>query len=104
GRIHWFSFTMCELSGYSFSARKRKSQIQMTRHCHNCGEAWTISGQPGRGEVCMKCRADLRVCLNCTYYDPRAANAVPNRFWKKPSAISASILILSAATGRQKMN
>jgi hypothetical protein len=37
----------------------------MTRHCHNCGEPWTISGNPGRGEVCMKCRADLRVCLQC---------------------------------------
>jgi hypothetical protein len=21
----------------------------------------------------MKCRADLRVCLNCAYYDPRVA-------------------------------
>ena len=45
----------------------------MTRHCHNCGEPWTPSGQPGRGETCMKCRADLRVCLNCTHYDPRVA-------------------------------
>ena len=51
----------------------------MTRHCHNCGEAWTISGQPGRGEACMKCRADLRVCLNCTYYDLRAAQQCRER-------------------------
>ncbi len=32
-----------------------------------------LHGQPGRGEVCMKCRADLRVCLNCAHYDPRVA-------------------------------
>jgi len=44
-----------------------------TRHCHRCGEPWTLSGQPGRGEACLKCRADLRVCLNCANYDPRVA-------------------------------
>lgn len=32
-----------------------------------------MNGNPGRGEVCMKCRADLRVCLNCASYDPRVA-------------------------------
>ena len=51
----------------------------MTRHCHNCGEPWVISGQPGRGEVCMKCRADLRVCLNCQSYDPHAAEQCRER-------------------------
>jgi ribosome-binding protein aMBF1 (putative translation factor) len=51
----------------------------MTRHCHHCGEDWTISGQPGRGEVCMKCRSDLRVCLNCASYDPRVAQQCRER-------------------------
>ena len=51
----------------------------MTRHCHNCGETWTLSGQPGRGETCMECRADLRVCLNCAHYDPRAAQQCRER-------------------------
>ena len=50
-----------------------------TRHCHNCGEPWTLNGNPGRGEVCMKCRADLRVCLNCMHYDPRAAHQCRER-------------------------
>lgn len=45
----------------------------MTRHCHKCGHAYTISGQPGRSETCDKCGADLKVCLNCISYDPRAA-------------------------------
>ena len=50
-----------------------------TRHCHNCGEPWTLTGQPGRGETCMKCRADLRVCLNCAHYDPRVAQQCRER-------------------------
>ncbi len=53
--------------------RKSKIENYMTRHCHHCGEPWTLNGQPGRGETCMKCRADLRVCLNCAHHDPRAA-------------------------------
>jgi ribosomal protein L40E len=51
----------------------------MTRHCHNCGEPWTISGNPGRGEVCMKCRADLRVCLNCQSHAPHVAEQCRER-------------------------
>jgi len=51
----------------------------MTRHCHNCGWEWTLAGQPGRSECCHKCGADLRVCLNCTAYDPRAAQQCRDR-------------------------
>ena len=43
------------------------------RHCHQCGWEFTLAGQPGRGEYCQQCRADLRVCLNCSSYDPRIA-------------------------------
>ncbi len=45
----------------------------MTRHCHNCGLEYTLPGQPGRSETCHRCGADLKVCLNCTQYDPRVA-------------------------------
>jgi hypothetical protein len=38
-----------------------------------------LDGQPGRGEVCMKCRADLRVCLNCSFYDRNAAHQCRER-------------------------
>lgn len=51
----------------------------VNRHCHNCGETWTLSGNPGRGETCMKCRADLRVCLNCSFYDPQVAHQCRER-------------------------
>jgi hypothetical protein len=45
----------------------------MTRHCWQCGLEWTLSGQPGRSESCLRCRSDLRVCLNCASYDAGAA-------------------------------
>jgi hypothetical protein len=53
--------------------------MNLTRHCRHCGETWTLSGQPGRGETCMKCRADLRVCLNCAHHDPRIAQQCRER-------------------------
>ncbi len=53
--------------------------MALTRHCHNCGEPWTINGNPGRGEVCMKCRADLRICLNCQSYDRNVAEQCRER-------------------------
>ena len=46
----------------------------MTRHCYRCGWAWTFRELPGRSETCPQCRADLRVCVNCTFYDLRAAH------------------------------
>ena len=51
----------------------------MTRHCHKCGWEWTSSCQPGRTESCHQCGADLRVCLNCVSYDPRAAHHCRDR-------------------------
>ena len=51
----------------------------MTRHCHQCGWAWEIPGQPGRSETCHQCSADLRVCLNCASYDARAAHQCRDR-------------------------
>jgi hypothetical protein len=53
--------------------------MNLTRHCHNCGEPWTLNGNPGRGETCMKCRADLRCCLNCQSFDARAAEQCRER-------------------------
>jgi len=47
--------------------------MSTTRHCHQCGWEWTLAGQPGRGDSCHRCSADLRVCLNCASHDPRAA-------------------------------
>ena len=46
----------------------------MTRHCHRCGWEWTFRDLPGRSETCPQCRADLRACVNCTFFDLRAAH------------------------------
>jgi hypothetical protein len=53
--------------------------LLMTRHCHKCGWEFTLSGQPGRGESCHQCGADLKVCLNCASYDPRVAHQCRDR-------------------------
>jgi len=45
----------------------------MTRHCFQCGWEWTFRELPGRSETCPECRADLRVCVNCSHYDRHAA-------------------------------
>jgi len=46
--------------------------MALTRHCWKCGAEYTLSGTPGRSETCI-CGADLKVCLNCVSYDPKAA-------------------------------
>ena len=51
----------------------------MTRHCWKCGTEWTLSVNPGRGETCARCRADLRCCVNCVSYDRRAAHECRDR-------------------------
>ncbi len=49
------------------------------RHCHHCGTPYPLAGNPGRSETCEKCRGDLKVCLNCTHYDPRVAHQCRER-------------------------
>jgi ribosomal protein L40E len=51
----------------------------MTRHCWKCGWEWTLATNPGRSEACHQCGSDLRVCLNCLHYDPRAAQQCRER-------------------------
>jgi ribosome-binding protein aMBF1 (putative translation factor) len=47
--------------------------MSLTRHCHQCGWEYTITGLPGRTETCHQCGADLKVCLNCVSYDRKVA-------------------------------
>jgi len=46
--------------------------MAQTRHCWKCGVEYKPTASPGRSETC-DCGADLKVCLNCVSYDPRAA-------------------------------
>ncbi|MBN1380990.1 MAG: hypothetical protein JXA41_04895 [Deltaproteobacteria bacterium] len=43
--------------------------------CHQCGQEVDIKKDLGRKETCPFCRADLRCCLNCIFYDPASYNA-----------------------------
>ena len=43
--------------------------------CHSCGKPLQLSaGNVGRTEECPHCRSDVRVCLNCTFFDQSAYN------------------------------
>ncbi len=43
------------------------------KKCHKCGAAVNME-KVSRQDECEKCGADLRVCLNCTFYDKNRAN------------------------------
>ena len=45
-------------------------------HCFKCQSELQLSkdGRVGRSDECPKCRIDLHVCLNCSYFDQTAYN------------------------------
>ena len=42
--------------------------------CHACGRSAEFDSVVARGAECNGCGADLRVCLNCAFYDQSAYN------------------------------
>jgi hypothetical protein len=38
--------------------------------CHHCGREVVLHGRPERTQGCPYCHSDLKVCLNCTFFDP----------------------------------
>ena len=40
------------------------------KYCHACGALWEERHDPGRGETCLRCGADMHCCMNCRHYDP----------------------------------
>lgn len=42
--------------------------------CHACRRSAEYESVVGRGDECDGCGADLRVCLNCAFYDASAYN------------------------------
>jgi hypothetical protein len=44
------------------------------KNCFRCGGEIVLENKPGRKDVCPSCRADLRCCRNCGFYDPGAYN------------------------------
>jgi hypothetical protein len=42
--------------------------------CFACGEKLNLLTPISRREECPKCRADVRTCKNCQFYDPKVYN------------------------------
>lgn len=40
--------------------------------CWSCGNTWEYSPPLARADVCLSCRRDAKVCLNCKFYDRHA--------------------------------
>jgi hypothetical protein len=53
--------------------------MNTSRHCYSCGTEYKRLTQPGRGDTCEQCGADLRVCLNCVCYDPSVSEQCRER-------------------------
>lgn len=48
------------------------AQIQI--QCFECGQELTFQDSISRRDECSKCGADVRVCKNCEFYDPKVYN------------------------------
>lgn len=42
--------------------------------CFSCGKETEFTDRIGRTQECIFCRADLHVCKNCQFYDPKVYN------------------------------
>lgn len=43
-------------------------------NCFHCKKELDANNRPSRGESCPKCGSDVKVCLNCRFYDTGAYN------------------------------
>ena len=48
------------------------AQIQLK--CFSCGTEMSFTDKVSRRDECPKCRADVRVCKNCQFYDAKVYN------------------------------
>lgn len=44
------------------------------KKCFSCRTELELNGTPGRGDECPGCGADLKVCLNCAFFDETSYN------------------------------
>jgi hypothetical protein len=42
--------------------------------CFGCAKPLLLTREVGRGDACPHCRADVRCCRNCKFYDPGSYN------------------------------
>ncbi len=46
----------------------------MLKHCFHCKKRVNIGIKPSRNELCPHCRADLKVCFNCRFFNSYSNN------------------------------
>lgn len=44
------------------------------RQCFSCNNVINYDGKPARGDTCLSCSADVKVCLNCEFFDEGTYN------------------------------
>jgi len=70
GSIHaYLSDCRGFVSGISGNGSKKGMKV-----CHRCKKELEVGNRVGRKETCPFCGTDLRVCLNCRFYDVSAYN------------------------------
>jgi hypothetical protein len=42
--------------------------------CHRCGREVRLASALQRTDSCLICHSDLKVCLNCRFFDPGMSN------------------------------
>jgi hypothetical protein len=47
---------------------------KMATVCFSCKKELDITGRTGRGDSCQLCGADLKACLNCSFYEGSSYN------------------------------
>ncbi|OFZ11803.1 MAG: hypothetical protein A2Z20_05495 [Bdellovibrionales bacterium RBG_16_40_8] len=47
---------------------------EIIAHCFSCQTAMSFVDMISRRDECSKCGADVRVCKNCRFYDPKVYN------------------------------
>jgi hypothetical protein len=60
------------LCGACCAASGARGMMVAMRCCHKCGTELDDELEVFRATTCPKCDADLRCCLNCTFYSPGA--------------------------------
>lgn len=44
------------------------------KHCFHCKKQVRVGAKPSRNETCPYCSSDLKVCLNCRFFNPQVTN------------------------------
>lgn len=49
--------------------------MEIKLNCFSCSQELIFNDSVARRDECFKCRADVHVCKNCEFYDPKVYNA-----------------------------